>query len=66
MRQRVSLSLAATRFISAPDSEHANGPGIPQFHCVYDDAFDTVNNDAKFVSLWQQKAKLITMQKTTQ
>ena len=30
----------------------------PQFHCVYDDAFDTVNNDAKFVSLWQQKAKL--------
>ena len=31
----------------------------PQFHCVYDNAFDTVNNDAKFVSLWQQKAKLI-------
>lgn len=30
----------------------------PQFHCVYDDSFDTVAADAKFESLWQRKAKL--------
>lgn len=30
----------------------------PQFHCIYDDAFDTCRNDAKFESLWQHKAKL--------
>ena len=30
----------------------------PQFHCTYDDAFDTCQNDAKFESLWQRKAKL--------
>ena len=30
----------------------------PQFHCLYDDAFDTCRRDAKFQSLWQLKAKL--------
>ncbi|MEL6660877.1 MAG: reverse transcriptase domain-containing protein, partial [Bacteroidota bacterium] len=30
----------------------------PQFHVIYDDAFDTVKRDAKFSSLWAQKAKL--------
>ena len=29
----------------------------PQFHCVYDDNFDTVAKDAKFESLWQAKAR---------
>jgi hypothetical protein len=33
----------------------------PQFHCIYDDAFDTCRNDAKFDSLWQRKAKLDTI-----
>lgn len=31
----------------------------PQFHCVYDDDFSTCKRDAKFVSLWQHKAKLV-------
>jgi hypothetical protein len=30
----------------------------PQFHCVFDDNFDTVTRDKKFQSLWQQKANL--------
>lgn len=30
----------------------------PQFHCTYDDDFDTCKRDAKFESLWQRKAKL--------
>ena len=30
----------------------------PQFHCIYDDDFDTCKRDAKFVSLWQAKAWL--------
>lgn len=34
----------------------------PQFHCIYDDGFDTCKTDAKFKSLWQSKAKL-TVQK---
>jgi len=31
----------------------------PQFHVVFDDNFDTVGHDAKFESLWQNKAKLL-------
>lgn len=34
------------------------GNVAPQFHCVYDDDFSTCKRDAKFVSLWQFKAKL--------
>ena len=30
----------------------------PQFHCVFDDAFDTCRRDSSFESLWQFKAKL--------
>ena len=30
----------------------------PQFHCIFDNQFDTCKRDAKFVSLWQFKAKL--------
>ena len=30
----------------------------PQFHCIYDDDFDTCKRDAKFVSLWQAKAQI--------
>jgi hypothetical protein len=30
----------------------------PQFHCIYDDAFDTSKRDATFESQWQRKAKL--------
>ena len=30
----------------------------PQFHCIYDNEFDTCKRDAKFISLWQFKAKL--------
>ena len=32
----------------------------PQFHCIYDDEFDTCKRDAKFESLWQYKAKITT------
>ena len=32
----------------------------PQFHCIYDNEFDTCKRDAKFISLWQYKAKLHT------
>lgn len=31
---------------------------LPQFHCIYDNAFGTVHNDAEFQSLWQKKPKL--------
>ena len=30
----------------------------PQFHCIYDDAFDTCKRDIHFTSLWQRKAQL--------
>ena len=30
----------------------------PQFHCIYDNAFDTCKRDAKFSSVWQIKARL--------
>ena len=30
----------------------------PQYHCIYDDEFATCKRDAKFISLWQYKAKL--------
>jgi hypothetical protein len=30
----------------------------PQFHCIYDDAFDTSKRDTQFESQWQRKAKL--------
>eukprot|EP00980_Cylindrotheca_fusiformis_P016832 scaffold5080_cov130-Cylindrotheca_fusiformis.AAC.1 len=30
----------------------------PQFHCIYDDGFDTCRRDASFESLWQSKAQL--------
>lgn len=30
----------------------------PQFHCIYDDNFDTCKRDAHFRSLWQHKAKV--------
>jgi hypothetical protein len=30
----------------------------PQFHCIYDNQFDTCRRDAKFISQWQFKAKL--------
>jgi len=30
----------------------------PQFHCIFDDSFETCKRDAKFQSLWQSKAKL--------
>ena len=30
----------------------------PQFHCVFDDQFDSVANDANFNDLWAQKAGL--------
>lgn len=30
----------------------------PQFHCIFDDSFETCKRDAKFQSLWQYKAKL--------
>ena len=42
------------------NTQTANVP--PQFHCVYDDEFDTCKRNAKFESLWQHKAK-ITMEK---
>jgi len=35
-----------------------SGMVSPQFHAIYDDNFDTVKRDAKFVSLWQSKSKL--------
>ena len=31
----------------------------PQFHCVYDDAFDSVKNDENFSTTWATKAGLI-------
>lgn len=30
----------------------------PQFHCIFDNEFDTCKRDAKFISLWQLKSKL--------
>mmetsp|Transcript_41992 Transcript_41992/g.101184 ORF Transcript_41992/g.101184 Transcript_41992/m.101184 type:complete len:1373 (+) Transcript_41992:2978-7096(+) len=30
----------------------------PQFHCIYDDAFDTCKRDNHFTSAWQRKARL--------
>ena len=30
----------------------------PQFHCLYDDDFDTCKKDSKFTSLWQHKARV--------
>jgi hypothetical protein len=30
----------------------------PQFHCIFDDDFSSCKTDARFQSLWQQKAKL--------
>ena len=30
----------------------------PQFHCIYDDAFDTCKKDIHFTSSWQWKAKV--------
>ena len=35
-----------------------SGNVSPQFHCIYDDEFNTCRRDAKFTSLWQYKAKL--------
>lgn len=35
-----------------------SGNVSPQFHCIYDDAFDTCKRDSKFESDWQYKAKL--------
>ena len=52
------LSLHSACLLHAPSSHHENGLVLPQFHCIYDDAFEMVHNDAKFQSLWQQKAKL--------
>ena len=34
------------------------GNVTPQFHCLYDDDFDTCKRDTKFISLWQHKAKV--------
>ncbi|CAJ1943881.1 unnamed protein product, partial [Cylindrotheca closterium] len=30
----------------------------PQFHCIYDDGFDTCKRDVHFTSAWQRKAQL--------
>jgi len=37
----------------------------PQFHCVYDDRFETPKHDAKFKSHWQQRANLQTITQST-
>ena len=30
----------------------------PQFHCIYDDEFQTCKRDLKFILEWQNRAKL--------
>ena len=30
----------------------------PQFHCIFDDAFDSAKKDAKFEAIWAAKAGL--------
>mmetsp|Transcript_15936 Transcript_15936/g.23135 ORF Transcript_15936/g.23135 Transcript_15936/m.23135 type:complete len:124 (+) Transcript_15936:1326-1697(+) len=35
-----------------------SGNVSPQFHCIYDDDFDTCKQDTNFTSQWQYKAKL--------
>ena len=37
---------------------NSSGNVSPQFHCLYDDSFDTCQRDFKFNSIWQNKAKL--------
>lgn len=34
----------------------------PQFHCVYDDQFDSVKNDSNFSTVWAEKAGLSQME----
>jgi hypothetical protein len=35
-----------------------SGNVSPQFHCIFDDGFNSCKTDAHFQSLWQQKASL--------
>ena len=42
-----------------------SGNVSPQFHCIYDDNFNTCKRDAKFQSLWQSKAKFQTVPRVT-
>ena len=43
----------------------SSGNVSPQFHCLYDDSFDTCRRDFKFNSIWQEKAKLYIDNTTT-
>ena len=43
----------------------SSGNVSPQFHCMYDDSFDTCRRDFKFSSIWQEKVKLYMDNATT-
>ena len=53
-----SVSLTPTCHISSVDSFNTNRHGNPQFHCIFDDKFETVCNEQQDTSIWQKKAHL--------